>query len=91
MSTTTNTTNTHTNTTEAVKTTTVKLQISKASIKEDLKNGLSRYKKDDFGNGSIEDKYGLTPAQVLRIFKNPELKGLKTKGKTRIKDDFELV
>lgn len=68
-----------------------KKQIDVKNIIEDLSNGLTRYKKDDFGNGSIEEKYNLTAAQVARIFKHKKLKGLKVKGKSRIKDDFELI
>lgn len=68
-----------------------KNQVSVKQLINDLENGMTRYKKDDFGNGSIEQKYNLTKAQVARIFKNEKLKGLKVKGKTRIKDDVELI
>lgn len=66
-------------------------KISLVGIKADLKAGATRYKKDDFGNGSIEEKYGLTKAQVARLFKDERLKGLKTKGKTRLKTVVDLV
>lgn len=68
-----------------------KIQVTIKQLMNDLENGLTRYRKDDFGNGSIEEKYNLTKAQVARIFKNEKLKGLKVKGKTRVKDNFELI
>lgn len=71
--------------------TSAKNQVSIKQLMNDLSNGMTRYKKDDFGNGSIEEKYNLTQAQVARIFKHDKLKGLKVKGKTRIKDEFELI
>jgi len=71
--------------------TSAKNQVSIKQLISDLSSGMTRYKKDDFGNGSIEEKYNLTQAQVARIFKHDKLKGLKVKGKTRIKDEFELI
>ena len=70
-----------------------KKQVSIAQLKEDLSNGLSRLKKQDFGKGSIEEKYGLTPTQVTLIFKHPDLKGLKVKGKKRkkVEEEIEIV
>lgn len=69
----------------------VKVQVSIKQLMNDLSNGITRYKKDDFGNGSIEEKYNLTKVQVARIFKNEKLKGLKVKGKTRIKDEVDII
>lgn len=69
----------------------VKNQISIKQLINDLNSGLTRYKKDDFGNGSIEEKYNLSKSQIMRIFKHDKLKGLKVKGKTRLKDNIDLI
>lgn len=68
-----------------------KIQLTVTGIIADLKAGLSRYEKDDFGKGSIQAKYGLSKSDVVKVFKNEKLKGLKVKGKTRKQDNFELV
>lgn len=52
--------------------------INGAEVKSLLKQGYTRYAADDQGFGSIEARYGLTPAGVKRLFQNEKLKGLKT-------------
>lgn len=59
---------------------TIELTIS--GLMEDLKNGITRCKDDlgyDATRGSIEEKYGLTKAEVKEIFKEPKLVGLKVR------------
>lgn len=68
-----------------------KIQISIKSIMNDLENGLTRLEKDNFGNGSIEMKYGLTKAEITDIFKNKKLKGLKVKGKKRKENRVDII
>ena len=67
-------------------------QISLRLVLEDLSNGITR-KEGDIGYdaelGSIQEKYGMTKAQVDRLFKHPKLKGKKTR---RPQDDgFDIV
>ncbi len=44
-----------------------------------LKKGYSRYRKDNKGYGSIQEKYGLSVNQIKELFSHEGLKGLKTK------------
>lgn len=53
-------------------------EIRASEVIESLQNGVTRFKADDEGYGSIEEKYALSPAGVRRLFKNDTLKGLKT-------------
>jgi len=53
-------------------------EIRASEVIDALQNGVTRFKADDEGYGSIEEKYGLSPAGVRRLFKNETLKGLKT-------------
>lgn len=53
-------------------------EIRASEVRELLKQGVTRFRADDEGFGSIEEKYNLTPAGVRRLFQNEELKGLKT-------------
>jgi hypothetical protein len=54
-----------------------------------LKSGFQRYKRDDKGNGSIEEKLNLTPAEAKELFSHPKLRGLKTRPVTlQIVDDL---
>lgn len=53
-------------------------EIKASEVRDLLKNGVTRFKADDEGFGSIEEKYNLTQAGVRRLFQNEELKGLKT-------------
>jgi len=43
-----------------------------------LKEGYTRYRKDDKGYGSIQEKYNLSHSAVIRLFKTPSLKFKKT-------------
>lgn len=43
-----------------------------------LKRGYTRLAKDDKGYGSIQRHYGLTPGQIVKLFREPELKAKKT-------------
>lgn len=45
---------------------------------QDLKNGLTWYKKDDLGYGSIQDKYNANPMQIQILRKHPMFKDVKT-------------
>ncbi len=57
-----------------------KVQIKISEIKELLKNGYVRYKKDNVDSvGSIEEHYNLTASQVKEIFRIPKLRGLRTR------------
>lgn len=61
-------------------------RISGTEVKILLKQGYTRFAADDEGFGSIEQRYGLTPAGVRRLFQNDKLKGLKT-----VIPEFEFV
>jgi hypothetical protein len=63
-------------------------QIKEIKVPEVLKmleTGHTRYKKDDAGFGSIQEKLGLTVAEVQEIFKHSKLANKKTKFPSRIK------
>ncbi len=45
------------------------VELTIEQVKEDLKNGISR---DD-----MKERYGLKRADIMRLFKHPDLKGLK--------------
>ena len=45
---------------------------------EDLNSGLTWYKKDDLGYGSVEVKYGANEKQITAIRKHPMLKNAET-------------
>jgi hypothetical protein len=65
--------------------------ITTSGILKDLKSGYTRFKKDDKGYGSIEEKYGLTVDEVKELFKLDSLKARKTaepKRKLEIIDDL---
>lgn len=65
--------------------------ITTSGILADLKSGYTRFKKDDKGFGSIEEKYGLTVNEVKELFQTPSLKARKTaepKRKLEIIDDL---
>lgn len=44
-----------------------------------LNSGVTWFKKDDVGYGSIEAEYNANPAQIAVIRKHPAFKGVKTK------------
>lgn len=45
-----------------------------SQILEDLDNGLSWFKRDDLGYGSIQEKYNAKDQQIAMIRKHPKLK-----------------
>lgn len=55
---------------------TVDVYVSK--ILEDLSNGLTWYKKDDQGYGSIQEKYNAKDLDIVKIRKFPKLKDAET-------------
>ena len=55
-----------------------KVDITVSQIVNDLNTGLTWYKKDDLGYGSIETKYGAIPQQIAAIRKHPALKDAET-------------
>ena len=54
------------------------INIYKSKIEEDLNEGLTWYKKDDLGYGSIQEKYSYKDVQIATIRKHPILKDLET-------------
>lgn len=55
-----------------------KVDLTVSQLINDLNSGLTWFKKDDLGYGSIEVKYGANPAQVMAIKKHPALKDADT-------------
>ncbi len=55
-----------------------KVDITVSQLINDLNTGLTWYKKDDLGYGSIEAKYGATAPQIMAIRKHPALKDAET-------------
>lgn len=53
--------------------------VSLASILEDLASGVSKWKKDDIGFGSLEKKYNLTLAEASELFSHPKIKNVDSK------------
>ena len=45
---------------------------------KDLKSGLTRWKKDDLGYGSIQEKYNLDNKDMKKVIQCPELKRVRT-------------
>jgi len=54
-------------------------KISLSTIVEDLSNGLTKWKKDDIGFGSLEKKYNLTPTEAVQLFAHPKIKDVETR------------
>lgn len=52
--------------------------ITLSQIVEDLNNGLTRWKKDDIGFGSLEKKYNLTMPEMIQLFAHPKIKNIET-------------
>lgn len=50
-----------------------------SQIVEDLNSGLTRWKKDDIGFGSIEKKYSLQMNEMIELLAHPKLKNVETK------------
>ena len=55
-----------------------KVDLTVSQLINDLNSGGTWLKKDDLGYGSIEVKYGATPAQIAAIRKHPALKDADT-------------
>jgi hypothetical protein len=55
-----------------------KVDLTVSQIINDLNTGLTWYKKDDLGYGSIESKYGATAPQIMAIRKHSALKDAET-------------
>lgn len=55
-----------------------KVDLTVSQIINDLNTGLTWFKKDDLGYGSIESKYGATAPQIMAIRKHPALKDAET-------------
>jgi hypothetical protein len=55
-----------------------KVDLTVSQLINDLNSGLTWFKKDDLGYGSIEIKYGANPAQIAAIRKHPALKDADT-------------
>lgn len=55
-----------------------KVDLTVSQLINDLNSGLTWFKKDDLGYGSIETKYGANPAQIMAIKKHPALKDAET-------------
>jgi hypothetical protein len=55
-----------------------KVDLTVSQLINDLNTGLTWFKKDDLGYGSIEVKYGANPAQIMAIRKHPALKDAET-------------
>lgn len=65
-------------------------EIKVSEVLNHLKNGVTRWKKEDLGFGSLEEIYGLTFTEVKELIDHPKIKGVKTKIPTmRIIDDTE--
>lgn len=56
-------------------------------IKEDLYNGLTKWKKDDIGFGSLEKKYSLTLSEMVELTANPKVKAMETRIPTFVIED----
>lgn len=55
-----------------------KVDLTVSQLINDLNSGLTWFKKDDLGYGSIETKYGANPVQIAAIKKHPSLKDAET-------------
>lgn len=49
-------------------------KVTLSQIVEDLKSGLTKWKKDDIGFGSIEKKYNLQMNEALELFNHSKIK-----------------
>ena len=54
------------------------VDLTVSQLINDLNSGLTWFKKDDLGYGSIENKYGATAPQIMAIRKHPALKDAET-------------
>lgn len=54
-------------------------RINLSQVVEDLNSGLTRWKKDDIGFGSLEKKYNLTNTEAIQLFSHPKIKNVESK------------
>jgi hypothetical protein len=54
-------------------------QVTLTQVVEDLRSGLSRWKKDDIGFGSLEKKYNLTLQEAIQLFAHPKIKDVESR------------
>lgn len=66
-----------------------KIEVGITQVLGLLKEGYARYKKQDKGKGSVQEKLGLSRAQVKKLFLHSALKGQKTKSLSA--DDITIV
>lgn len=65
-------------------------EIKVSEVLNHLKNGVTRWKKENLGFGSLEEIYGLTFTEVKELIDHPKIKGVKTKIPTmKIIDDTD--
>ncbi len=65
-------------------------KVTLSQVREDLRSGLTKWKKDDIGFGSIEKKYNLLLSEAVQLFGHPKIKDLEAKIPTFIIiDDIE--
>lgn len=62
----------------------MKKQVKISQVREDLHSGLTRWKKDDIGFGSIEKKYGLTVPEMIELLAHPKIKNVESRIPTFI-------
>ena len=55
-----------------------KVDLTVSQLVNDLNEGMTWFKKDDLGYGSIETKYNANPNQIAAIRKHPALKDAET-------------
>lgn len=59
-------------------------KVNLSQLIEDLNSGLTRWKKDDIGFGSLEKKYNLSTSEMAQILTHPRLKNVESKIPTFI-------
>lgn len=71
---------------------TQKIDLKLSALLEDLDNGLTWFKKEDVGYGSIQEKYDATDFHIKMIQKHPKLKDVQPNIKIfNIIDDVETT
>lgn len=71
---------------------TQKIDLKLSTLLEDLENGLTWFKKEDVGYGSIQEKYDATDFHIKMIQKHPKLKDVQPNIKIfNIIDDVETT
>jgi len=67
-------------------------KVTLSQVVEDLNSGLTRWKKDDIGFGSLEKKYNLQMSEMIQLLAHPKLQNVETKIPTFIIiDDIEDI